>query len=1063
MNAIRFLRNVLSFLFIFSFSLSVFAQNFPVTGKITNANGEALAGVTVRVKGSSTQTVTNADGSFQLNASPISTLVFSYVGFAEQEQAVNNRAQINIAMAPLAQSMENVVVVGYGTQKKRNVTGAIATFNTDNLDERPIVRVDQALVGQMAGVQVKQTSGALGKGFSVQVRGTGSISAGNEPLYVIDGFPLATARPNGAGNFSSGNPLDNINPNDIESIQVLKDAAAAAIYGSRAANGVVLITTKKGKSGKPQINLNSYAGYAERSKKLDMLSGEEWIVRATEMINAAYVAKYGTLGATANDNSDVRRQFIGLAPGAVNTAFMLDERWAQAGHPGLRLIDWQDETFRKGVVQNHQVSASGGTESVHYYISGNFLDQEGMVKGTDYRAYSGRANVEVTASQKLKFGINIAPTYSVNNDPGVEGKDNILHQLLSFTPVQEDSMGLYPNVGKNGQYRWSTSANSPVGKLDYYIGQTKRFRTVSTIFGDYQIIKGLNLRTTVNLDNTDNNTKSYVPYIVASNQASRQAQLNTLSSGSSAGFRKQTFVNENTLSFTRTILEQHDVALLAGASYNSDKIDNIRVASSGGFRNGITTINNANAVTGTSSESRNVLISYFGRLQYGFDNKYLLSASIRRDGSSRFGEDTRWGIFPSASVGWRISEEQFMSGISQISDLKLRASWGKSGNNNIPDYGSIPLLGASNYTLNNVVANGQAPAGIANPKLAWEKSETFDVGFDLGILNNRITAAFDYYKRKSSDLLLNVPVSAITGSTTVLSNAGKTENKGWEIELTSRNTTGTLQWTTTANISRNSNKLLELANGQTQTIIPSAYGAASEHSILKVGQPMYSIYVIGQKGILTQEDISKNVALFGSETIGDPKYIDANGDGKIDLNDRVIMGKPNPDYIWGLTNTFRYKGFDFSFLVQGQWGGQIYSLLGRALGRTGQGFTDNPLGFYTNRWYSPEHPGAGRVSKAYSTFGFTANTDWLYSSDYIRVRNITLGYNLGKLFNTKTIQGARVYATAENFFGWDKYKGGLNPEATNTDLSGNGDFPEPGDYGGLPLPRSLILGINFTF
>lgn len=1064
MNLIRFPRSVLTFLFIIISSIRVFAQGFPVSGKINSATGDALAGVTVRVKGTNTQTVTAADGSFQINApSANATLVFSYVGFAEQEVNVNNQSQISVTLSPLTNSLENVVVVGYGTQKKRNITGAVASFNADNLDERPIVRVDQALVGQMAGVQVKQTSGALGKGFSVQVRGAGSISAGNEPLYVIDGFPLATSRPNGSGNFSSGNPLDNINPNDIESIQVLKDAAAAAIYGSRAANGVVLITTKKGKSGKPQINLNSYVGYAERSEKLDMLSGEEWMDRATEMINSAYVTKYGAQGATASDDNETRRQIIGLAPGAVNTAYMLDERWAQPGHPGLRIVDWQNETFKKGLVQNHQVSASGGTESVRYYVSGNFLNQEGMVKGTDYRAYSARANVEVTASQKLKFGINISPTYSINHDPGVEGKDNILHQLLSFTPVQEDSMGVYPNVGKNGQYRWSTSANSPVGKLDYYIGETKRFRTLSTIFGDYEIIKGLNLRTTLNLDNTDNETKSYVPYIVASNQASRQAQLNTLSSGNGTGFRKQTFVNENTLSFNRTFLDRHDVSLLAGASYNSDKIDNIRVASSGGFRNGITTLNNANAVTGFTNETRNVLVSYFGRLQYGFDNKYLLSASIRRDGSSRFGEDTRWGVFPSASVGWRISEEKFMSGIRQISDLKLRGSWGKSGNYNIPDYGAIPLLGAANYTFNNAVANGQAPAGIANPKLAWEKSETFDVGFDIGVLNNRITAAFDYYSRKSTDLLLNVPVSAVTGSTTVLSNAGKTENKGWEFEVTSRNLTGSLQWTTTANISHNTNKLVELANGQTQTIIPSAYGSASEHSILQVGQPMYSIYVIQQQGILTQEDIDKNAAVFGSQTVGDPKYVDANGDGKIDLNDRVIVGKPNPDYTWGITNTVKYKGFDLSVLVQGQWGGQIYSLLGRALSRTGQGFTDNPLGFFRDRWRSADDPGNGKVGKAYSTFGFTANTDWLYSSDYVRIRNITLGYNLGRLFHTKSIQGARVYVTAENFFGWDKYKGGFNPEATNTDLSGNGNFPEPGDYGGLPLPRSLILGVNFTF
>jgi TonB-linked SusC/RagA family outer membrane protein len=1044
-------------------SLVTLAQNnFNVSGKVTDSNGMPLEGVTIQEKGVSNLTVTNKDGKFTLNVSSGNAVIsLSYVGFQQQDFLLNNLHEISLNLKPLAGTMEDVVVIGYGTQKRRNVTAAVSNFDARNLDERPVLRVDQALIGQMAGVTVKQTSGALGKGMSIQIRGTGSITAGNEPLYVLDGFPLATAAPNTAGNFATGNPLDNINPNDIESVQVLKDAAAAAIYGSRAANGVVIITTKKGQSGKARLSFNAYGGFTERTRKLDMLSAEEFVDRATEIINAQWVASGPNR--TASQTNEQRRVILGLPVGQVNTSYMTDDRWFQAGHPGLRYIDWQDEAFQKGPLQNYQLAASGGNENVHYYVSGNYTRQEGMVMKTSYTAYSARANVEVNASKILKFGININPTYSENNDPGVEGKDNILHQMVSFTPVQEDTMGLYVNTGNNGQYRWSVSPNSPIAKLENMIGETKRFRTITSVFGELQIIRGLALKTTVNLDNTDNNSKTYVPYIVAGTLATRQAQQTALNSGTYGSYRKQTLVNENTITYTRNIKGVHDISLLGGMAYNQDKLDRVSLSSSGGFNSAvITTLNAAVGVTGNTTEARNVLISYFGRLQYSFSSKYLLSASIRRDGSSRFGENTKWGVFPSASLGWRVSEENFMKDIRLISELKLRGSWGKSGNYNIGDYSTIPLLGVYNYTFGGTGVNGLAPAGITNPDLSWEKSSTVDVGFDLGVLSNKLMLTFDYYNKLNTDLLLNVPIPANTGFTTYLSNAGSVRNKGWEVELSSRNISKrSFQWTTSANLSHNSNKVVSLAGGQNQILIPSAFDIS--HSILQVGQPMYSIYVVKMLGILSQDDINKGAALYGSETEGDPKYLDANKDGVIDANDRVIVGHPTPDYVWGITNTVKYKGFDLTVLVQGQWGGSIYSLLGRALGRTGQGFTDNALGTYRDRWRSPSDPGEGKISKAYSTFGRIKNTDWLYSSDYIRVRNITLGYDLGKAIHVKQVTGARLYLTLENFFGHDKYLGGFNPEATNTDLSGSSSFPEAGDYGGLPLPRSFIVGINLSF
>lgn len=418
-------------------------------------------------------------------------------------------------------------------------------------------------------------------------------------------------------------------------------------------------------------------------------------------------------------------------------------------------------------------------------------------------------------------------------------------------------------------------------------------------------------------------------------------------------------------------------------------------------------------------------------------------------------------MFPSLSVGWRVSNESFMASVPFISDLKLRASWGTAGNYNIGDYSSIAQLSTYGYAFGTSRVVGRAVNASVNPDLTWEESKTIDFGVDLGILKSRITGSFDYYNKLSTGLLLYVPIPGTTGFNTTLSNTGEVRNKGWEVELTSRNLTGDFSWMTSANLAHNENKVEALGPGQEQIWVPSTYDIS--HSILKVGEQINSICVVRQDGILTQEDIDNNVAQYNKESAGDPKYYDASGDGKIDANDRIIVGHPNPDYVWGITNTFKYRGFDLSILVQGQQGGSIYSLLGRAIGRTGQGYVDNYLGLARDRWRSAEDPGDGKVGKAYSTFGRIKNTDWLYSSDYWRIRNITLGYNLGNLIKTKQIDNARIYVTAENWFGKDKYYGGCNPEATNTDVSGSTTFPEAGDYGGLPLTRSIILGIKLSF
>ncbi len=1028
----------------------LFAQQKQIKGKVLDETGMAIPDASVSVKGTTITTITDAGGNFTISVPETITKVelrITHIGYPEQLVTVSGN-EVTITMQKTAKSLDEVIVVGYGTQKKRDITGAVATFNTENLDERPVARVDQAMVGQMAGVRVKQTSGLPGRGFSVQVRGTGSIGANNEPLYVIDGFPLEVSRQNDNGGFTTGNPLDNLNPNDIESIQVLKDASAAAIYGSRGSNGVVLITTKKGRTGKAVISFNAYAGYNERVRKLDMLDAEGWIDRSIDIINTNWV-KSGA-GRTADQTTAQRKAILGTT--STNVNFMIDDRWLMPGHPGLTYLDWQDEFFRKGTVQNYQLAATGGNENVKYYISGNYFDQTGITHGVSNTSYSVRANVEVQASNKLKFGLNIAPTFSIIKDPGVDGKDLETHIAASLAPVVEETAGLLTAVAPFVNYAWAGSRVSPVERVKQMTGENKLFRTLGTIFADYTIVKGLSLRSSINLDNADATRKTYVPYQVAAIAATR------VPTGSLSGYKRLTFVNENTISYIKTFKEKHNISAVAGMSYNSFKFDNWNMTAGTYTTTDVATLNASTNNTATSTETKNVLISYFGRVQYDFDNRYLFSASIRKDGSSKFGDNTKWGVFPAFSLGWRISEEKFMQSIETISELKIRGSWGITGNNGYDgDYNHLALLSFANYSYGGVQSNGQIlnTTNFPNPDLSWEQSETINIGLDLGLFKNRIITSFDVYNKRNSDLLLRIPVPLASGFSSALTNIGEVVNKGWELEITTRNIVGKgLTWTTSVNLSHNTNKVEQLGPNNTPILFNGGFDI--EHSMLTVGEPMYSLYLVQEIGLLTVQDITNGYPRFGNQEAGDPKYMDANKDGKIDANDRVLSGHPNPDYIWGINNTFSYKGFDLGFLIQGQSGGKIYSMFGRAVDRTGQGFQDNALASYANRWRSPADDGKpGLTQKAASSFGRIKNTDWMYSSDYWRVRTITLGYNLGGLVkNKKVVSGARLYITAENMFGKDKYDGGWNPEAVNT----TGE-----DYGSFPLSKGLVFGLNLTF
>jgi TonB-linked SusC/RagA family outer membrane protein len=1027
-------------------------QTVSVKGVVKDSKGVPLPGVTVVEKGTTNGTITNFDGNYSLQVPGNATLVFSFVGMQAQEIAVADQSVIDVVLQEETLGIDEVVVVGYGTQKKSDIISSIATMDAEKLNERPVNKVDQALIGQMAGVRVKQTSGLPGQGFSIQVRGTGSISANNEPLYVVDGFPMEVSPQTSSGGFSSGNPLTNLNPNDIESIQVLKDAAAASIYGSRGSNGVVIITTKKGRKGKPQISFNTYVGWNETAKKLDVLSAGEWVERQVEHMNYYWVKDHAAdLGATSSQTNEERRTLLGLAPGQYNVKYMWDERWLEEGHPGLDYVDWQDLFFRKGMVQSYQLSATGGNEIARYYISGDYLNQEGVAIGVNYRRYSARANVEVSPNENLRFGLNLSPSYSEQEDPNVEGKDALTHIVVGMNPVVESSTGAEgTNVGENTRYAWGTSRVSPIAEAKNVKRNSQTFRTISTAFLEYQFIPGLKFRTNLNFDVHNNEASRFTPSFVTRNRTA---------SASKSGYNRINFVNENTLNYNKTIGD-HNFDLLGGYSYSKFKLETYSIDGTGFASDDIPTLNAATTTSGTSDETKNVLISYFGRLQYNYKSKYLMQASIRRDGSSKFGDNTKWGIFPSLSAGWKIINEPFMEEATFLSDLKLRASWGLAGNNGVGDYDQIALLQYANYSYGGnagELANGLVPKNFANPDLSWETSETFDVGFDAGLFEGRIYTSFDYYTKRNTDLLLSIPVPTASGFDVALTNIGEVLNKGWELELTTQNMVSQFKWKTMINLSHNTNEVKKLGPNNTP-ILGGAFDIT--HNILEVGKPMYTLYLVQQDGLLTTQDIENGVAMLNTEEAGDPKYVDQNDDGIIDGDDRTYSGHPNPDYVWGITNEFSWKGFDLSVLIQGQWGGMLYSTFGRAMYRTGQGASDNTLGKARNRvrWVEGQtlsaEDVAGKEHKSPSTFGRIKNTDWLYKNDYWRIRNITLGYDLGRLIRSSLISGARIYVTAENFFGGDKYDGGFNPEAVNN----SGD-----DYGAFPLSKSMVFGLNLKF
>lgn len=930
--------------------------------------------------------------------------------------------------------IEEVVIIAYGTQKKGEVTGAVGKVDAKSFKDRPITRVDQALTGQIAGVKTRTTSGKPGEPLEVRVRGTASISANNSPVYVVDGMVV--------------DDIANIAPDDVQSIDVLKDAASTAMYGSRGSNGVVIVTTKKGTSGKPAFSFSQYYGVQTIEKKLDIMTSAEWIDYVTEATNKKWVALNPATN-SASDSYEVRARYFNLANNydynLANINYMLDPRW---GTNKVTNIDWQDEFYRPASIQSYQLGVQGGSKNAKYAISAGYFDQEGLAINTGFRRFNLSAVVDINLSDRWKIGISLRPSYSQSYGETVDGKDNLAHKMLSMVPVAENAAGVYTNFWKNTQYRWAGSTQSPIGLMENTTNDTNEFRLLSSLYMSYDILPGLNLKISGGATNNFNLNNGYIPTFNLITNIPGQVSI---ASRRTVNYNR--YLGEALLNYKKSFGD-HNITALAGASAENYRVTTQYNRNKGFANDDLKTFNFTQSASVLNSEytaSEWMLESMFGRVNYDYQKKYMLSASIRRDGSSRFGWNNLWGTFAAFGGAWNVSQENFLKDSSWLSNMKFRYSWGENGNNSIGEYRAFGTLSGGNYSFGGGLSNGLIPNTIANPDLTWEKTQSSDFGFELGLFN-RIDFTADYYIKKTNDLLLQQPIPSVTGYNTMWKNVGSVQNQGVELDITTKNFVGEFKWNTSANIAFNNNEVLQLGSDNA----PIYTGFSSSTNIIQVGQELNSFYLYKAIGVLSSADIANpGVAKTSGAIAGDVKYFDYNGDGKINENDRHIIGGPTPDYYWGFTNTFSYKGFDLSVFFQGQQGGYSYALLGRAIDRPGMGTLNNAMGNWANRWQSDENPGDGKTPRLDGTTGSLLDTRWLYDASYIQLKNITLGYNFSEdLISKLKISNLRLYVSLENVWRKDNYYGGYNPESVQSDGT---------DYGAYPNAKVYMMGLNFNF
>ncbi len=1043
-------------------------QTAQVKGSVISESGELLNGVNITVTQTGSKekqtTTTNSKGIFiitNLKGGDKYNFSFDFVGYQKNtvvDYLVNNgeNNSLLVRLKQVVSNLNDVVVIGYGLQSKAKITGSVSSIKSDDLKDQPLSSFDQAIAGKLAGVRVLQTSGSPGAGLSIRIRGLGSISAGNDPLYVVDGIPLSSDIKNATGSITVGagyadnpvNVLSTISVDDIEAIDILKDASAAAIYGSRGSNGVVLITTKKGKQGKAYLTYNGYYGGQSVSKKIKMLDAYQIAQMSIDARNNAYLDA-NPAGSVTDPNS------VRSIAGQIPTNLL---PYVQ-GVSGLTNTDWQDQIFRQAPIQNHTLSVSGGANNVNYFISGNYFDQDGVVIGSAYKRYSFRANIDASY-KRFHYGINLNPSYTNHNLINSEGPyfdEGIIGLAQVASPIYSvyNANGSYNTDNNNQGYGLSGILN-PVAMALEVKDHLQQTRIIGTTFGEYEIAKGLKYKITLNADLNAFRRDYYRPSFLEV----RDAKGASVPTGISRTQNYSNWIIENTLNYKKAFSGGHDINVLLGYTSQKERQDYNYLTASSYPSDLVQTLNAGQITAGGSSLQQWSLLSYLGRIQYAYQNKYLFSAALRADGSSRFGDNTKWGYFPSISGAWRISDENFMKKIKSISDLKIKASYGLTGNFQIPNYGSFGLLGSNNYVLGNgTIVSGLSPSTLGNDKLSWEKTAMVNVGIEAGFFKSRLMIIAEYYNSNTSDLLLNINVPQITGFRSALKNIGRVNNKGFEITLATKNLNGKIQWNSSVNFAANKNTVKALDEFNTPII--AVGGAASAQFITKVGAPIGSYYTMKVDGVFKDQNELNAYPHLATSKPGDFRFVDVNGDGKIDLvNDLTITGNYLPKYTFGINNSFSYKGIDFSFSIQGVEGNQILNLNRRYLFNI-DGNMNQMVGA-VNRWNSPAETGDGLTNRANrSPTGSNAQISTWHIDDgsYIRVRNIALGYNIPATLLIKTgIKSLRFYTSVQNPFTITKYTG-YNPEVNgrpeNATSSGE-------DYGTYPLSKTFIIGASIS-
>lgn len=1034
---------ILMMMVLLAVALTTIAQETrKITGTVTDETGEPLLGATVKAAGGQGGTVTDLDGNYTISVgADVKQLSVSYIGYTTKLVTIKGD-KVNVVMKEDKNVLEELVVVGYGSVKKGDVTNAVAQIKGDDLADRPVSNIASALQGELAGVEVRTTSGAPGSGVQINVRGATSINedGSSNPLYVVDGVPM-----------DDDFDLVTLNPQDIESIEVLKDASSSAIYGSRGANGVVIITSKKGvDDGKTRINFKADFSLSSPERYVDVLSPTEWIEWRTKANNVRYVNAYGKKGATENDDYATRL----LITGGASVNYVNDPRWSMPDYGGLALIDWQKEVFRTAFAQSYNMSVSSGNKNSNYRASVGYVNQEGIVIETGYKRLNVKLGGQTTVFDKLTIGVDLNAQLGKTKGGNVDGKDNAGMTALTMCPVAEPDAGIHTGTQPYKSYAYAGSTKSPVEYMKQQSYRDEQVRVNASAFIRYQIAKPLTAEILGSWVFSNRERRRFIPSSLNRYWSSTPEGYYTTARWT--GGRGHKYLGQALLTYDNTFGKNH-LNVVAGWSIEDSRDATSYTMAATQFPNNaiegfdMSNVKLTDVSASISTEDR--LISYFARAEYGFDSRYLLTASIRRDGSSRFGRSKLWGTFPAVSAAWRLSNEHFWKPEWIMNQAKLRVSYGTNGSNSIPSNSAFGMMVISNYSEDGTITTGYIPSSRNNETLGWQKTDSWNIGFDAGFFHNRISLAIDVYVKNIRDMLYRITLPATMGYTSGYTNVGNIRNKGVELELKTENLTGKLRWTTSLSIGYNKNEVIDLGDNST---IFTGYDSSTQ--VIEVGYPAGTYYLYDAVGVYqTKEDLEKYPTQTGS-VVGAVRYRDVNGDGQITEADRVHMGHPQPDFVYGLTNTFKYKNWDFSFLITAQTGGKIYGALGRAFDRQGMGTSINVLKKWMNMWYSESDPGDGSTPNAWLS-GISEEYDnrWLYSSDFIKLKNITLGYRF-KLPKRSKVNSIRLNASVENVFMIDSYDGGYSPESNNSS-SRISSY----DYGAYPQARTFSLGVNVQF